>query len=122
MRRRSVSVCLSAFKESVGCQGCGYRKYGSALCFHHTLENKRLKETARAGVKPEHFLSKRLAEELLAELSSCAIFCHNCHNELHFQGDHLEIPPMGIEMASELIRVIGEADGALPPPLGENET
>lgn len=69
------------------CEGCGYNKNYSALCFHH-LRDKKFHLDIRQ-------CSNRSWKSLLTEAKKCTLLCHNCHMELHYPGNL--VPPVGIE-------------------------
>ena len=60
------------------CIRCGYKKYRSALVFHH--RDPSLKEFDFGHQNKGHLMTK---EKAIKELDKCDLLCHNCHNEVH---------------------------------------
>ena len=82
LRRREIFKAFAEFKKSVGCQGCGYRKCGACLDYHHREPDKKeFRITA-----PAWFAN---TERTRKEMAKCDLLCKNCHYELHDE-DELE--------------------------------
>lgn len=60
-------------KEEIGCQICGYSKWGESLDWHHLF-------------KKSHVISAsywyKNSEEFQLELERCILLCKNCHFEV----------------------------------------
>lgn len=68
------------------CSICGYSKNQSALAFHHKIpRNKSFAVDIRQ-------CSNRSWDTLVKEVNKCALYCHNCHNELHHPNLALPVP------------------------------
>lgn len=66
------------------CQICGYDKLPMQnLVFHHLDP---LKKNRDLSVNHFNYLFIRMKDELM----KCAIFCHNCHGEIHYSNIHSE--------------------------------
>jgi predicted DNA-binding transcriptional regulator AlpA len=57
------------------CKSCGYSKYLSAMCFHHTRD--------KMFTLDNRNLCKKTWNEVLIEADKCKLMCHNCHNTHH---------------------------------------
>lgn len=76
--RRSKHVKkFHIYKESIGCQHCGFNAFGGALDFHHKEERGMSRITATQWISQ----STRTIEEL----NRCTLLCANCHRKEHFE-------------------------------------
>jgi len=69
------------FKQSIGCQRCGYNKFGGALDFHHVDP-----ATKERRIEMKHWRSN--SKLIKKELKKCILLCANCHREEHFKLRH----------------------------------
>ena len=68
-------------KQQIGCQKCGYNKYGEVLDWHHLDPTTKTKD-------PSSFLtsgSMPAWERYKAETKKCILLCANCHREWHIE-------------------------------------
>lgn len=61
-----------------GCNKCGYNRFTAGLCFHHI--NPKDKEFPLSI----RILANYKWERILDEASKCALLCHTCHMEEHY--------------------------------------
>ncbi len=73
IRRQELKKRIHIHKTDLGCSKCKYNKYGGALDWHHTDDNKERRITIRS------YFSK-LGE---LEREKCILLCANCHREEH---------------------------------------
>jgi transcription elongation factor Elf1 len=72
----SYRKVLQLYKESIGCQICGYKKCHAALEFHHLDRDGKSHNISKLNSRS---VSKdRLAEEI----KKCILVCSNCHREI----------------------------------------
>jgi hypothetical protein len=84
-RRTALMVKMGHdHKLSLGCSKCGYKKYGGALDWHHTDDDKEHNPANALGISWERYLS---------EVAKCILLCSNCHREVH--AGILHIPSVG---------------------------
>lgn len=62
-------------KESIGCNLCGYNKFGVALDWHHPHSNKDL--------NPSSLLNNGSYQSYLEETKKCVLLCACCHRAVH---------------------------------------
>lgn len=63
-----------AMKEEIGCQICGYARYGGSLDWHH-LHGKGRRVTRK--------MWHANTETTRLEMERCVLLCRNCHMEVH---------------------------------------
>lgn len=71
-------------KKIIGCQKCGYNKYGEVLEWHHLNSSTKTKD-------PSSLLSSGSLpawERYKAETQKCILLCANCHREWHIEHDN----------------------------------
>jgi 5-methylcytosine-specific restriction endonuclease McrA len=74
--QENARKCFREMKEEIGCQRCGYNRYGGALDFHHKKpSDKKMRITAQM------FHTKH--KQTMQEVKKCIVLCRNCHAELH---------------------------------------
>lgn len=61
-------------KIETGCQNCSYNRYGGALEWHHTDNDKLYDPAVALNVSWNRYL---------VEASKCVLLCANCHREVH---------------------------------------
>jgi hypothetical protein len=70
-------------KRKIGCQNCGYNKYGEVLEWHHV--DKSTKESNPSEIWKKH--SIKAWDEYQEEIQKCILLCANCHREWHVEND-----------------------------------
>jgi endogenous inhibitor of DNA gyrase (YacG/DUF329 family) len=76
--RDKVQRLFRKYKESIGCEICGYNKCGDALDYHHTDKKKKERRISAKMWYSNSTLIQR-------EIKKCRLLCSNCHDELHFK-------------------------------------
>ncbi len=66
------------------CQFCGYSKCIAALDFHHVIKSGKKH-------KPSSIIRRLKWEVALEELRKCILICSNCHRELHYSNENLDL-------------------------------
>ncbi len=73
---RNAIKKFTKMKETIGCQICGYHKYGGSLAYHHVGKHTKARRIHGDGWY-------RGNKKTIAEMEKCIILCNNCHIELH---------------------------------------
>ena len=73
--RQNKKKQFHIIKCEIGCQICGYNKYGGSLDFHHIDPNKKLFTLSRYW--------RYSWDKLEEEIKKCILLCANCHREFH---------------------------------------
>lgn len=80
MRKKAINE-----KKALGCQKCGYNKYGEVLEWHHLDPTNKIADPSnllRNGSMPAY---KKYKEET----KKCILLCANCHKEWHIENETL---------------------------------
>ena len=72
---------FSEYKESLGCQICGYNKFGCSLDYHHKDPSEKERRVTLG-------MWKGKTSKVKKELKKCILVCKNCHAELHYWMKH----------------------------------
>lgn len=74
------------FVERFGgkCQFCGYNKCVNALEFHHIDESTK-------KYSPSSVIGSKSLDVVEKELEKCILICANCHRELHYDNQSLDL-------------------------------
>lgn len=73
IRDTAIRRWLDAYKLSVGCIDCGYKKHPAALHFDHV-----------SGKKELNVCNSKSINRAKREIEKCAVRCANCHAEKTF--------------------------------------
>lgn len=82
IRKEALSRASDRYKQSIGCQKCGYDKCASALEWHHKDDNKE--------GNPSHFKTFSW-KAYMKEVEKCVLLCANCHREFHDLAKKIDI-------------------------------
>lgn len=74
-----------SYKEGMGCQICGYKKFGGSLDFHHKDPSQK-----EIRIAAKHWISN--SEKIKKELDKCVLLCKNCHHEEHWRMKYKCLP------------------------------
>lgn len=80
--RNSATLAFHEYKERIGCQICGYNKFGGALDFDHKDPS-----TKSRRILAKDWVSRETRPIILTELGKCQLLCANCHREKTFKED-----------------------------------
>lgn len=72
-RAANIRRWLDAFKLSLGCIDCGYKKHPAALHFDHI-----------SGEKEINVCNAKSVRQAQTEIAKCVVRCANCHAEKTF--------------------------------------
>jgi len=71
--REKVSMAFVKVKELIGCQICGYNRYGGSLSWHHLFGKDRRIDAKMWWAN---------TDKIKNELEKCILLCRNCHGEI----------------------------------------
>ena len=83
IRRELYVKKASEEKKNLGCQKCGYNKYGAVLEWHH-LDPTEKDFNLSDWLKKD---SAKCWEQYKEETKKCILLCANCHREWHIEHD-----------------------------------
>lgn len=81
-RRSALRKAVNEYKLMRGCEDCGYDRFAECLEAHHTGDDKEAMISRMAR-------DLRPFEDILQELTKCAIVCNRCHRERHLTDANL---------------------------------
>ena len=77
-RRGKYTQDFWNLKEFIGCQLCGFNKFGKALEFHH-LHDKEFEISA--------YMYRYHLRRVAKEMEKCVLLCANCHAEVEYYNE-----------------------------------